>query len=65
MKKLTREQMRKIRGGDETLPPSTECAADCNPGFVSIDDCTGTCTATEDEGVKCGSKKQCCPGFAC
>jgi hypothetical protein len=61
---LTRAQLKTILGGEEGSG-GTECAANCNPGFVSFDNCSGTCTATDDEGVKCGTEKKCCPGFAC
>lgn len=55
-KMLSRDDMKKVMGGSE---PSS-CAANCNPGFVSFDSCSGTCTATDDVGVKCGDVKRCC-----
>ena len=63
MKKLSRDEMKRVMGGRSVQ--GTECAANCNPGFVSIDNCNSRCTATTDEGVTCGTEKKCCPGFIC
>ncbi len=56
MKKLSRDEMKKILGGYRK-----ECSANCNPGFVTLD-CSGTCTSSEDVGVKCGGVTKCCSG---
>jgi hypothetical protein len=58
MKTLSRIEMKKVMGG---YRKALECAANCNPGFVTID-CDGKCTTQDDVGVKCGTKKMCCSG---
>jgi hypothetical protein len=60
MKKLSRDEMKKVMGGK--IPSGKECSANCNPGFVTISDCDGTCISTEDVGVTCGGSKMCCGG---
>ena len=56
--KLSRTEMKNIMAGSGG--GSGACSANCNPGFVTIDPCTQTCTATSDVGVKCGTVKKCC-----
>ncbi len=54
--------MKKVLGG--VLAP-IDCSANCNLGFVTIANCSSTCTATTDVGVKCGTKTQCYSGSNC
>ncbi len=58
-KVMSKSEMKKVMGGSA---PTSSCSANCNPGFVSIDSCSGTCKATDEEGVKCGDVKKCCFG---
>jgi hypothetical protein len=61
MKRLEKAEMKRVVAGKV---PRKECAANCNPGFVSVE-CAGTCTATTDVGIKCGSVITCCFGGTC
>jgi hypothetical protein len=61
MKKLVKAEMKLLIGG---AAPHKACSANCNPGFVSLE-CNGTCTATTDVGVKCGTEILCCFGGKC
>jgi len=55
--------MKRVMGGKA---PASGCTASCSSGSVSISDCNGTCTAKDDEGVKCVGEtavlKKCCGG---
>ena len=57
MKKLTRVEMKNLRGGDEELSGSigfSNCSATCADGTTrKIDDCSGTCSCTDNVGCTC------------
>ena len=53
--KLSRTEMKNIMAGSYA-----DCSANCNPGFVTFDNCTSKCKATDDVGVKCGTELKCC-----
>jgi hypothetical protein len=52
MKKLLREQMKKVVGGVYAF--SSDCYAKCADGTTKqITDCSGTCSCTDNVGCTC------------
>ncbi len=60
MKKLSRNEMKKVIGGSA---PNSGCWATCSSGGnVGYDSCSGSCSAKDNVGAKCGDAKKCCGG---
>ena len=63
MKKLSRSQLKRIQGGDESVGGASSCTASCEGAQPITKNCgtNSTCTATDNVGVKCNDEvPQCC-----